>query len=312
MKWGPLSRSELQTNAIFLYEEMSPEGQATYNVVDGKQRLTTIYSFVDNEYPVSEKAELTTLRGKYFEQLDDDTKVSFWNYPFSVEYLPSADENQINSIFDRINRNVSKLSRQELRHARFDGVFITACEGMAELVEDELKGKFPRIAPRSRRQMKDVEYAAELLLFLENGPRNQTQDDLDDAFGERDEVWEERADIERRFRAVVSALRVIGEGDAGALVQRSRLRNQGDFYSLFGAVDQLMVEGALPEAEEIRNRLLCFVAAVEDADKREGFESTKQYFRDVRSAANDTGVRRRRIETLVNVLNGTDSAVVAG
>lgn len=32
--------------ALFLFERISPEGQATYFVVDGKQRLSTLFSFM--------------------------------------------------------------------------------------------------------------------------------------------------------------------------------------------------------------------------------------------------------------------------
>lgn len=35
--------------SIFLYEDMMPEGIATYHVVDGKQRLTAIFEFVKND-----------------------------------------------------------------------------------------------------------------------------------------------------------------------------------------------------------------------------------------------------------------------
>ena len=52
--------------AIFLFEQISPEGQATYHVVDGKQRLSTVFSFINNEFPVYEGATKTALRGKIF------------------------------------------------------------------------------------------------------------------------------------------------------------------------------------------------------------------------------------------------------
>src|SRR6516162_7658995 len=44
--------------AIFLYEEISPEGRAIYNVVDGKQRLSTIFEFINGEFPVSDESVL--------------------------------------------------------------------------------------------------------------------------------------------------------------------------------------------------------------------------------------------------------------
>ena len=35
--------------AIFLYEQITPEGVASYKVVDGKQRLITLFEFVAGE-----------------------------------------------------------------------------------------------------------------------------------------------------------------------------------------------------------------------------------------------------------------------
>ena len=56
--------------------------------------------------------------------LKSNSKNQFWSYSFSVEYLLTKEESIINNIFDRINRNVAKLTSQELRHAKFSGDFI--------------------------------------------------------------------------------------------------------------------------------------------------------------------------------------------
>ncbi len=50
--------------AIFLYEEIDDNGVSRYNVVDGKQRLTSIFEVASNQFPVSEAAERSDLRGK--------------------------------------------------------------------------------------------------------------------------------------------------------------------------------------------------------------------------------------------------------
>lgn len=196
---------EYPAPAIFLYQEIDASGLTRYFVVDGKQRLSAIFSFASNEFPVGEKAEITDLRGRYFNQFDPDRKSRFWSYTFTVEYLPSVSANVINSIFDRINRNVAKLTPQELRHARFDGQFI----GTAEKLTDWLQGTlpdFPRIAPTSRKQMRDVEFVAQLLLLLDEGPRGYSIDDLDTAFSDRDLSWDDGQEVEDRFRNAISAL----------------------------------------------------------------------------------------------------------
>jgi hypothetical protein len=115
--------------AIFLYEHISPEGVANYSVVDGKQRLLTLFEFASNQFPVPSDATIARTRDKYFKDLDDDTKRGFWRYQFAVEFIPSEDETLINTIFDRINRNVAKLTRQELRHAKFGGHFYFQSRG---------------------------------------------------------------------------------------------------------------------------------------------------------------------------------------
>jgi uncharacterized protein with ParB-like and HNH nuclease domain len=68
--------------AIFLFEEIQTNGIAKYNLVDGKQRLSTIFEFVENQFPISEMGSLNDLRGKYFEDLSNEQKVNFWNYSF--------------------------------------------------------------------------------------------------------------------------------------------------------------------------------------------------------------------------------------
>ena len=164
---------EYPAPAIFLFSVIDPSGRTKHSVVDGKQRLVTIFDFVQDRFPVGENAELTNLRGQYFSELHNDVKIKFWSYQFSVEYLTTSDENAINSIFDRINRNVAKLTPQELRHARFDGQFITRSEKLTEWLA--LKSPdFPRIAPASRSQMKDVEFVANLLLLL-NPSQNENR-----------------------------------------------------------------------------------------------------------------------------------------
>lgn len=221
--------------AIFLYEDINPNGTTIYHVVDGKQRLTTLFEFVQDEFPVSESSVQNALRGVYFSALPEETRKQIWGYQFLIEYIPTDDESVINAIFDRINKNVAKLSPQELRHARFDGEFIKAAEELAAWMVKELPPTFPRIATQSVRQMKNVELVALLLLLAEEGVKSYSQNDLDAAFSDRDVDWVEKDRVERCFRATISLIGNIVSINR-ELLGNSRLRNQADFYSLFGAI----------------------------------------------------------------------------
>jgi Protein of unknown function DUF262 len=44
--------------AVFLFEDISEDGITRYSVVDGQQRLTTIFQFLGSQYPVSDQASI--------------------------------------------------------------------------------------------------------------------------------------------------------------------------------------------------------------------------------------------------------------
>jgi len=291
--------------SLFLYEEIKDDGSTNYAVVDGKQRLTTLFAFVDGEF--STRDESTALpppeRGCYFSDLDSSVKQRFWSYEFTVEYLPSTDESLLTEVFDRINRNVAKLTRQELRHARYgEGVFARAVEAL----ESEMRGlintsNFPRIVESSRRQMKDVELVATLVLLIENGPESTSQDDLDAVFAKRDDEWERQTEVAERLR---TAFRFIGRlVESQQEVATSRLRNQGDFYALVGAVDRVAQRGDLPDPASAAEALRTFAdEAAEGASSTD--ERARRYYEAARAAANDTRQREVRIELLEEFLVG--------
>jgi hypothetical protein len=290
------------TAAIFLYEEFSLSGEVIYRVVDGKQRLTTLFEFLEGKFPVGEKAQISSLRGKYWEQIDSDLKKRFWAYEFLVEYLPDTEETKINDIFDRINRNVAKLSPQELRHARFDGLFITSVEEMTKWMLAKLPQGFPNLQERSKRQMKDVEVVAQLMLYLEEGVKSYSQADLDKAFSDRDESWESKLDIEDRFRATIS--RVEAVVSAGHELNRTRLKNQADFFSLFAVLSDPSTDQLAND--EMSGRISEFIEIVEDTTRRAQSKAALAYFDAARSASNDVGPRNIRIKILAAIIRGQE------
>lgn len=292
--------------AIFIYEDMTPEGTSKVSIVDGKQRLSTLFEFAKNEFPIYDKTTITRLKGKYFKDLDTETKQNFWRYQFAVEYLPSSDEKIIGGIFDRINRNVIKLSPQELRHAKFSGSFITTVEELTTWMFNQLNGdnkNFPNIDSRTKKQMKDVEMVAQLLLFLEEGVRAYSQDYLDLAFSERDSNWELKEDIEDEFRKTIEAIKKIIELSQENLTN-TRLKNQADFYSFFGAIAELKRDNKLVINQEIGETIYRFLEQVSNEEKRNNNQEALDYYNAVKFSFTDTGPRKTRIKIMKSVILG--------
>lgn len=290
--------------AIFLFEEISPDGRSMHHVVDGKQRLTALFEFIDGVFPVAEDSSASEVGGLYFASFTDDRKKAFWSYQFLVEYVPKDDDKLIENIFDRINRNVAKLTPQELRHAKLDGRFISAAERLAAWMREVLPTNFPRLAPQSFKQMKDIEMVATLLLLAEHGPRSLSQSDLDDAFTKRDEDWEDETRVDKEFRAAIEYVAMLLKADVGVDLTATRFRNQTDFYSLMGAVLELAREGQLPDPAHGAKRLADLMEGLEDPARLEKSDDVKAYHAATRSASNDKGPRESRIRVAKRALKG--------
>lgn len=294
--------------AIFIYQEITPEGVSKVNVVDGKQRLSTLFEFAQNEFPVYEKSTKQSLRGQYFENLDIKIKQEFWKYQFAIEYLPSSDEKIIGNIFDRINRNVIKLTPQELRHAKFSGLFITLAETLTVWMFNEFGGNFPNINKRTKRQMKDVEMVAQLLLFLEDGARKQSPEYLDKAFSDRDVEWDSKEDIENEFRDVIREIKCLIKSSIDLNLEKTKLKNQADFYSLFGAIAELKRENKLKKlTKEIGHRIYSFLDKVDRLDEQSKDDNVKQYYKAVKHSFTDAGPRKTRIEIIKSIIMGDEN-----
>ncbi|MBP6731659.1 MAG: DUF262 domain-containing protein [Chitinophagales bacterium] len=114
---------------IFLHQLIEPSsGRTLYDVIDGKQRLNAIMSFIKNEIRTpddfnSDNFGDDKLAGIYFRDLERAEisiwKKIFWRYEITIEYIDTDQIEVVNNIFDRLNRNGEPLTRQELRNAKY-------------------------------------------------------------------------------------------------------------------------------------------------------------------------------------------------
>lgn len=294
--------------SLFLHETVSESGLTSHAVVDGKQRLTSIVEFLDGEFPTADHKDTLLkpeLQGIYFTDLDDSHRKKFFEYEMTVEYFPSTEGSFLNDVFDRLNRNVAKLSRQELRHARYSGNWATAAESLAQEFYESLGNDFPRISSASRLQMKDIEYTVQLMVLVDSGPTSTTQDGLDQYYADRDEDWN-KSQMQTAFRKTLRAVsRLL---DANSELRSTRFRNQVDFYSLFGAVSELNNEGTKINSDRAAKALISFGDEVDDLAKSdelvEDSEAGRYHFA-TRSAANNVGSRTKRVEIIKSILSST-------
>lgn len=176
---------------VFLRQNIDDSsGTTTYDVIDGKQRLTSIIKFINNEIPAATELENTdfddpNIAGKYFNELDDPTlsdyKRRFWRYSIPIEYVDTSSTKLIDNIFDRLNRNGEPLEGQELRHAKYHSTDLyRLIHKLSENVFWKTRLKYVDLA-----RMEDDEFISELLFVLLKGQvLGSTQDIIDTYFSE--------------------------------------------------------------------------------------------------------------------------------
>ncbi len=98
-----------------------------YEVVDGQQRLSTIWDFFENKLIISDDSKIDYMApasalyaGKKYEMLIQTLKNIFNDYPLTIIYLPKSLPLQTKlEIFRRINEGGTPLSGQDIRLAYY-------------------------------------------------------------------------------------------------------------------------------------------------------------------------------------------------
>lgn len=296
--------------AIFLHKELDSDGNATYHVVDGKQRLETILLFVDNRIPVRDNFGDVRLNNKKWRDLREESelKKTFLDYQITVEMLDSVEVTVVNEIFNRLNQNSRKLERQEMRHARFDGWFVNRAESEA----DEPFWKTIKISTAARiKRMQDVQFISELMISAINGgPTGFDQDAIDTEYARLDAPNEMDPpfaidEFNSRFGEIRGFIQAVEE-ESGAVT--SFATNLAHFYSLWSVLSAL---DDLPSVSQFSERYSQFMGSVFEAielsrdledDEQEVLASIDSnvalYVRNIRGATTDLAPRTARHSAL--------------
>jgi hypothetical protein len=151
--------------ALLIAEMDKSEG--TYEIIDGLQRIHSIVSFIENSFPTDDQryfdvekfptAKLALSYGAFVSAFNkkllepkEVTTILDYVLPFSV--MRSANEVEINDVFDRINTYGHRLSEQERRQAGIENEFSVLVRELACSLRGDSSatalplGKMPQIS----------------------------------------------------------------------------------------------------------------------------------------------------------------------
>ena len=237
---------------IFLREQKADLKtlESRREVVDGQQRIRTIFSFVEpnllKDYKptrddfVIQSTHNRELAGKRFPDLDSEIQQSILDYTFSVHIFPShVDDREILEVFARMNSTGLKLNPQELRNAWYFGEFKTS---MYHLASEQLERwrEWNIFTEYNIARMDEVEITSEFAILILRGLTTKSQAAIDRIYADRNgpNSYPERNEIENRFRIVMDTI----DDKIGGNIRYLAFRKRTVFYGLFAVVYDLLYE----------------------------------------------------------------------
>lgn len=207
--WNGKQKSELIESVIMgiplplVYLAESRDGNLI--VVDGRQRLTTFFEFLDNKFKLSKLNILKELNGYNFKMLEDKysnyaTTIEDYQLVVQVIKYPTPDRVRFD-IFDRVNRGGTPLNKQEMRNALYQG---NATKLLKDITESQ---NFYEATGGgiSSKHMKDRYIALRAIAFCllynhqlvdENGKLVTYKSDIEDLLGKTMEYINRLNDVE--------------------------------------------------------------------------------------------------------------------
>lgn len=279
--------------------DVDPEtGEGTEMLVDGQQRMTTLYEY----FRGSDFLRLPTDVPRYPE-LSDQKKREFLEYIVVVRDLGPLPIEEIKEVFLRINLTKYALNAMEINNARFNGAFK---QFVQEIAENNFFERHPIFSAADGRQMEDLRYILMLVVTLMSTYFNLDKEVGDylerynDEFPNRDEMAER----------IYNTLAFI---EACHFDDKSRVWKKADFFTLAVELDRALHGNRLPlEETEVAIALNAFYAQVDAYNRLDPSELDKEwiaaidtYSTHVGGGTNHVTARRERGAIIQRIIEST-------
>ena len=170
--WSMEKRSKLIESILmglplpaFYFAEKS---DGDWIVVDGLQRITTVFDFMKDKFPLDKLSNLEDgYNGKFFSDLTRLDKRKIREYQITAHVIDSESdkENLIVELFHRINTYGVKLSNQEIRSAMFQGSSVTFLRYLSSS-QEFIEATNGKVSPQ---RQKDMELCLSALSYIALG-----------------------------------------------------------------------------------------------------------------------------------------------
>lgn len=292
---------------IFLEQKINTEtGITNYDVIDGKQRLSTIIGFINNEVPLPHEFGNdiygnNELNGLFFEEIkrkakeDEEIKAmlaDFWAYSISIEYIENPDSRIVDNIFDRLNREGSTLNAQELRKAQYydsllyNDIIYYRNDKYIKKITSKLK----------KNRLEDIGFITELFLMtLQNSILDGNENEIDNIFSELVDSYNSN-DSEKVNGIFKQVLDLLNSWNLD--YKKYSIEGVSHLYALW-FIALYVVNNNHENEQEIKTKLAAFY---EDLRNEKRIYETGIYQQSMQSASRSKYSRKKRVNALLKYL----------
>jgi uncharacterized protein DUF262 len=272
-------------------------GEGTEMLVDGQQRITTLYQYFTNSEELKLGKEI-----KPYAELSQSQKLSFLEYEVVVRDLGKMDIEEIKKIFERINATSYSLNAMEIHNARFAGEFKTFVENLTRHPFFDNNGVF---SVNEVRRMRDVSFVLVFVITIMSTYFNR-EDEFITYLSNYNDEFEMKDALANQIERVFSFI------DQCDFERNSRAWKNSDLLTLLVEIHRALIKDGLElDPGEVGARIKKFYDMVNlyikgntDEIPKVVLNNVMEYSKATSQATNDRGSRIKRGEIIRKVILG--------
>lgn len=207
----------------------------SYEVVDGQQRLVTIWEFFENELPLADKTA-EEFGGAYYNKLPDNVVDAFDDYEIDFDEIEEATEEEVKEFFQRLQEGLPLTSAEKL-----NSIHSKLCEFVRNLATHQF---FEKVSASNRRYGHFDILAKVAAIEIDGIEVGLRYDDLRAVF-ESQSQFSSSSNVAKRIKAALDFVDAGFDDKTGQL-----LRNRTIVQSLLTVVCRLIQSGKTDGHEE--------------------------------------------------------------
>ena len=272
-------------------------GEGTELLVDGQQRVTTLYQYFHGS------TDLILSEGvRPYSELSREQKEAFLQYDVVVRDLGSADIEVIRAIFRRINATRYALNAMEVANARYEGAFKLFAEEFAQRPFFETHRVF---SANEIKRMQDTRFVVVIASTILSTYFHR-DDEIEEFLSRYNDEFPMQSDLQRDLDSVLEFI------DEMQMPSTSRLWKKADLFTIIVELHRALFKRQLPlNPGNVSKVLSNFYQEVDSPEtRREPESAAARYYSAALAATNDRMSRIRRGEIIADLLKNTARLVV--